>query len=124
MWKPFLAATATMLLMDAIWLTANYKYHNKLLESVQHAAVELRLIPTLLVYILIPAAVYYFAIEPGKTQKEATVKGALLGLSMYGLYDLTNLATLKGWTTEMAIKDSTWGTVLCAVGSAVGFYFK
>ena len=122
--KPFIAATVVMLILDAIWLTLNYTAHSKLIETVQKSAVEVRLIPALLVYILIPAAVYYFAIEPSKTQAQAALKGSLLGLSMYGLYDLTNLSTLKGWTVTMAIKDSLWGTVLCGIGSVAGFYFK
>ena len=110
--------------MDAMWLTSNYNYHSKLFESVQKSPMTVRLIPAALVYILIPLALYYFAIEPSKTEKDSVIKGGLLGLSMYGLYDLTNLATLKGWTTEMAIKDTLWGTFACATGSLIGFYFK
>ena len=120
---PFIYATITMLLMDAVWLTLNFKSHSILFESVQKSPIEMRIFPTLLVYILIPAATTYFAIQPSKTLQESVKKGALIGLSMYGLYDLTNLATLKGWTYEMLLKDTTWGTVLCAVGAGSGFYF-
>jgi uncharacterized membrane protein len=42
---------------------------------------------------------------------------------MYGLYDLTNMATLKGWTYTMLVKDTTWGTFLCAAAAASGYYF-
>ena len=84
---------------------------------------KVRLIPALLVYVLIPAALTYFAIETSRSLKEATTKGALMGLSMYGLYDLTNLATLNGWTYEMFFKDTLWGTFACAIGSSAGFYF-
>jgi hypothetical protein len=55
--------------------------------------------------------------------KEAFTKGGLLGFSMYGLYDLTNMATLKGWTYTMLVKDTTWGTFLCAAAAASGYYF-
>jgi uncharacterized membrane protein len=122
--KPLLAVTASVLLMDACWLTLNYKYHEKLFASVQNSPMTVRLIPAALVYVLIPLALYYFAIQPSKSEKDSLIKGSLLGLSMYGLYDLTNLATLKGWTTEMAIRDTLWGTVACGTASLVGFYFK
>lgn len=124
MLRPIAAATASILTMDAFWLTFNYKYHAKLFETVQKSPMTVRLIPAALVYLLIPLALYYFAIQPSKSEKDAVIKGSLLGLSMYGLYDLTNLATLKGWTTEMAIKDTLWGTFACGAGSLVGFYFK
>ena len=113
-----------MLFLDGIWLTLNQKSHTKLIETTQKAPISLRLIPALLVYVLLPAATTFFAIEPSKTLKEASTRGALLGLSMYGLYDLTNLATLNGWTYEMLVKDTTWGTTICALGAAAGFYFS
>jgi len=124
MLKAFLITTLTMLIADGFWLTLNQKSHTKLIETTQKAPLSLRLIPALLVYVLIPAATTFFAIEPSKNVKEASVRGALLGLSMYGLYDLTNLATLNGWTYEMLLKDTLWGTTLCSLGSAAGFYFS
>ena len=123
MLKPFIYALATSLALDAVWLTINLKDHSKLFESVQKEPLTLRLAPALLVYILIPASITYFAIETSKSVKEAFTKGGLLGLSMYGLYDLTNLATLKGWTYTMLVKDTTWGTFLCATAAASGYYF-
>jgi uncharacterized membrane protein len=48
--------------------------------------------------------------------------GALLGLVAYGTYDITNLATLKGWSQTVALADLAWGTALSAVASTVGFF--
>jgi len=118
------AAAITMLAMDAVWLSLRAKYHYDLMKSVQGSAPEIRLVPALLVYVLMPLAVWFFAIRTSKTLKEAAGTGALLGLSMYGLYDLTNLASLKAWTVEMSVIDSLWGTTICAVAAAVGFYVK
>ena len=118
------AAALAMLALDAVWLTLNASKHAALIKTVQGSAAQLRVIPALLVYVLIPLAVAYFAIVPSKTQAEAATRGALLGTSMYGLYDLTNLASLKGWTTAMAVTDTLWGTVLCGIGAVIGFYVK
>lgn len=120
----FIATFVTMIALDAFWLTLNLQSHTKLFESVQQAPLKIRLIPSLLIYILMPAAATYFAINPAKTINEASTRGATLGLSMYGLYDLTNYATLKGWTETMVLKDVLWGTTLTGVASAVGFYFR
>jgi len=113
---------ASMLILDALWLTFRKSYHESLIKSVQGAPVNLRIIPALLVYILVPIAVAYFAVIPSKSLKESLIKGAFFGFSAYALYDLTNLSTLKGWTTEMAIIDTTWGTLLCAASAAAAYY--
>lgn len=118
------ASTITMLAMDAFWLSLRAKYHYDLMKSVQGSAPEIRVVPALLVYVLMPLAVWFFAIRTSKSLKEAVLAGALLGLSMYGVYDLTNLASLKAWTIEMSITDTLWGTTICAVAAAAGFYAK
>ena len=122
--NPILVAFITVIVMDAAWLSLNYNYHSKLITAVQHSPIAVRLIPAIAVYILIPLAVTYFAVNEAKSVKNAGMKGALLGLSMYGLYDLTNLATLKGWTYEMALMDTAWGTLVCATSAAVAYKFK
>ena len=121
MLKQFLIVAAAMLALDLVWLSFRGSYHADLIKSVQGSAATLRPVPAALVYILIPVAVLYFAVDPARSQKEAAVRGAALGTAMYGLYDLTNLASLKDWTTEMALMDTLWGTVLCATGAAIGF---
>ena len=49
-------------------------------------------------------------------------RGAVLGLLAYATYDLTNLATLKGWTWQVSAIDLAWGTAVNAAVAAVGFY--
>ena len=113
-----------MLILDALWLTLRFKYHAALFKAVQQSELELRIIPAALIYIVIPAAVLYFAVLPSKSPKEAAINGAALGASIYGVYDLTNFATLKGWTTEMTITDILWGTTVCTLGAFIGAYVK
>ena len=51
----------------------------------------------------------------------AVLHGALFGFFCYATYDLTNLATLKGWTLPMALVDIGWGTVVTAIAAAAGY---
>jgi uncharacterized membrane protein len=51
----------------------------------------------------------------------AALLGSLYGLFAYGTYDLTNLATLKGWSLQMVLADMAWGFVATAVASAAGY---
>ena len=47
--------------------------------------------------------------------------GALLGLVAYGTFDITNLATLKGWSQTLALADIAWGTALSAISATAGY---
>lgn len=38
--------------------------------------------------------------------------GALLGVIVYGVYDLTNYATLAGWSAKLAAVDILWGGII------------
>jgi len=61
------------------------------------------------------------ALESGGWVK-ALLFGAVLGLVAYGTYDITNLSTLKGWSTKLAIIDIAWGTALTAVSATIGYW--
>jgi uncharacterized membrane protein len=118
----FVAVMITTLALDAAWLTFRSSYHSALFKSIQGSAMVPRLLPGALVYLLIPAAILYFVLGRAKSVWDAAKDGAALGVAMYGLYDLTNYATLKGWTLTMTATDTLWGAYVCAVGAAAGKY--
>lgn len=75
-------------------------------------------------YAIFILGIIIFAVQPGveKTSlTRSTVLGALYGLFTYATYDLTNLATLKGWPVQIVVVDIAWGIVLCGLVAAVGF---
>ncbi len=41
--------------------------------------------------------------------------GSLLGVCVYGIYDMTNMATLKGYTWAFAAADIAWGSFLYGI---------
>jgi uncharacterized membrane protein len=50
----------------------------------------------------------------------ALLGGALLGLVAYGTYVMTNMATLKGWSLQVALVDVAWGTVVTMLAATAG----
>lgn len=48
--------------------------------------------------------------------------GAVFGFVAYGTYDLTNLATLRGFTPTLVAIDMAWGTVLTAASAAFAVF--
>lgn len=121
---PIVGMIGAVIVLDATWLTINYSYHMKLFESIQKSPLTVRLVPAILVYILIIVVVYFFAVKESTSLSNAILRGAGLGFAMYGLYDLTNYSTLTNYTLQMTLTDMTWGTVLCSLLAAVGFYLK
>ncbi len=78
----------------------------------------------ILFYLLYVVGVLVLAVLPGLeagSLGRAALLGALLGLIAYATYDLTNLATVKGWPVLITVIDLAWGTVLTAAVSAIGY---
>lgn len=75
-------------------------------------------------YLLYTVGVVLFAVAPALREGSWTTAllwGALFGLFAYATYDLSNLATVKGFTTAVALVDMAWGSLLTAVAAAGGF---
>ena len=119
----YVASLIVYVVVDYLWLgvVARRFYHDALGDLLRP---DVRIGVALLVYALLVAGILWFAVLPAVETRavwRAIGGGALLGLTAYGAYDLTNLATLKGFPTSVAIVDMAWGTVLCAVVAAVGY---
>lgn len=121
MFLEILAMAIVMLGLDAVWLYNNFFYYNHLIKNIQKTPLSMRLAPTVLIYIIMPVTVFFYGVLNSKSLFDAFLKGAGLGFAMYGLYDLTNYATLERYTLEATIKDMTWGTILCGLGGLVGY---
>lgn len=76
-----------------------------------------------MVYLLLAFAITAFALPkvmPEHSWTTAFIWGALLGLSVYGVYDMTNHATLTHWPLKLAFVDMAWGGFLCGVVTVIG----
>jgi uncharacterized membrane protein len=77
-----------------------------------------------LFYLLFIVGLVHFAVMPGLRAARwsvATGNAALFGLIAYATYDLTNLATLRGWPVGVVVADLAWGTFVSAVASTAGY---
>ena len=115
------AVAVIMLAMDAGWLTYNAAYHRQVFAALQGSPLQVRIPAAVATYALMIAGVWFFAVRSSTSWTEAAGKGAGIGLVMYGLYDLTNYATLTRYPPGYAFSDMAWGTFLCAVTAAGAF---
>lgn len=119
----YLSAAAVLASLDLLWLgvAARDLYRRNLGHLM---ADQVRWPAAVVFYIVYTAGVFYFAVLPalerGSLQK-AAVSGALLGFLVYAVYDLTNLAVLRGWPAGLSAIDVAWGTLLTAAVASAGF---
>ena len=117
------AATAlAMLVLDALWLglIAAPLYQ----QGIGHLMAESpKIVVAVLFYALYAAGLVYFAIAahpPGDAWSKTLLSAALFGFFAYATYDLTNLATLKGWPVGMSLIDIAWGVTVSTASAAAG----
>jgi uncharacterized membrane protein len=116
--KPYLAALIVMGILDALWLGALAKdfYRQEMGEQM---VAQIRWVPALLFYLAYPAALVALALYPaGQPLGTQIARAALVGLMAYGVYDLTNLSTLRHWPLRLALVDTAWGTFASTAAGA------
>lgn len=123
-WAQLLVAGGVMGVLDFIWLgtVAKTFYRDNigklLLDKPNMTA-------AVLFYTIYVIGVVKLVIEPAVQKgslSHALMYGALFGFVAYATYDLTNLATLKGFTTKVVVVDMLWGTLLTATVAAVTYW--
>jgi uncharacterized membrane protein len=118
----YAGAGITILLLDFIWL--GFIAQSFYRAEIGHLMADKpNLVIAALFYLLYAVGIIIFAVDPAIRSgnfRTALMYGALLGFFAYATYDLSNLATLKGFSVKLAIVDMAWGTVLSAVAAAAG----
>ncbi|MSN24697.1 MAG: DUF2177 family protein [Geobacter sp.] len=120
--KIYLLCLPFTLLLDYIWL-AKLMQGFYISELGTYARVRGNtIIPVYwaaaIVYLLLPLGIVLFAL-PQVDQAHLVLSslgwGALFGLVVYGIYDMTNMSTLERWPVRMVWIDICWGCFLCGV---------
>lgn len=118
----YLATMVVFFAIDFVWLTTvAQKFYNDqigdLLLDKFRAEIAVGF------YLVYLGGVIFFAVNPALKAESVAMGflyGALFGFFCYATYDLTNLATLKSYTTTVAVVDMAWGTALTGVSAALG----
>jgi uncharacterized membrane protein len=111
----YLLIAIILVLIDLPWLILGSKYSKSMVESIQKSPLQLRILPSIVVYL----ALSYLVTLP-----KNNTNAFLLGLSTYAVYDFTNYATLNNYSPRFAVMDSLWGGILFVIGFNVIKYFK
>lgn len=120
----YLIVFAVFLVIDAVWLTnAGRLIYTPEIGSLLKDKPDL--VVAFIFYAFYAVGLLVFVVSPSLAApgiSKALMLGALFGFVAYATYDLTNLATLKGFTSKIAMIDLAWGTVLSASVSVVSVW--
>ena len=113
-----------LIAIDLVWLLGIAKslYRDQMGDLM---ASEPKLIAGLAFYLLYALGVCIFVIVPALSKQSwiyALQYGALFGLFCYMTYDLTNLAVIRGFPTQLALIDIAWGSFVTAVCSGIAYW--
>jgi uncharacterized membrane protein len=114
----------TLIAIDLVWLlgVAKNLYRDQMGDLM---ASEPKLLAGLAFYLLYALGVCIFVIVPALSKQSwiyALQYGALFGLFCYMTYDLTNLAVIRGFPTQLALIDIAWGSLVTAVCSGIAYW--
>ena len=99
-----------MLFVDLGFLWSMRDYFNNQIRVIQGTNMMMNYLAAGLCYVVIIACVYKFIILPGASILDA----AMLGWSVYLIYELTNKALFNLWSWNTVLIDGLWGGILFA----------
>jgi uncharacterized membrane protein len=118
-----LASLLVFVMLDAVWLSllAIDLFQSQLGPILRPAPMLGAIVAFYLVYAF---GLVVLAVRPAlshQSWRTAAALGAVLGLTAYATFDLTNLAIVERWTIGLAIADMAWGVAASTLASLGGF---
>lgn len=120
----YISFLVALIVIDLVWLLGIAKnlYRNEMGDLM---ASEPKLLAGLAFYLLYALGVCIFVIAPALSKQSwlyALQYGALFGLFCYMTYDLTNLAVVRNFPTQLAFVDIAWGSLVTAVCASLAYW--
>ena len=120
----YIAAAVVFVAADFVWLAfvAQKLYQREIGPLLLERPLLGAAIPFYLLYLF--GAIWFgtrAGLEAG-SWSVALLNGALFGLIAYATYDLTNMATLKGFSWTVVAADLAWGAFITAAVATAGYF--
>ena len=110
------------LIIDVLWLSFAVKFFYR--PNIGHLLLDKPVMwAAAMFYIIYVVGIGVVVIEPSINYDNTLkfiFKAFIFGLVAYGTYNLTNMATVKGWSSSVVLVDMIWGGSLTAFSSYFG----
>jgi uncharacterized membrane protein len=119
---PWIAGLAGLVVLDLLWIgfVASSLYRNQIghLLNIVDGQMVVNIPAALATWAVIVTGVQLFVL-PRVSGSESVplllLWGAIFGLIVYAVYDLTNYAVVKNWPLTVTVVDIVWGAVVCSM---------
>ena len=119
----YIVSVLVFLIIDITWVSLHarsaFEQWAQSVTSYSPGSANPRLVAAAIAYALLATALCVFVVRPDQRWPRAFVRGALLGLCLYGVFDFTNkgiFGDLYPW--DLLATDLAWGSL--ALGTAAG----
>jgi len=107
----FFLSSAVLLVVDGLYLyNIGMSIFQSNVELIQNAPLKANVYGAILSYVCVIGAFNYFIILQNKSPLDAFI----LGVSLYGVFDMTNLTMFTKYSWKTEISDTLWGGTLFA----------
>jgi len=120
----FLILIVILGVLDFIWLgVVAKKFYVREFEDMLKN--PFNIYSAIVVYLLLALGIFIFVLNNNfvKTPLSALVVGAVFGVIVYGVYDLTNYATIQNYSLKVVFVDMLWGGCIAGVSAFLTKYF-
>ena len=109
--KTIFLSALLLISIDSIYLYSIKNIFTKQISTIQGSPLQMNIYGAVACYIFLVFGLNYFILNSNKSVMDAFI----LGIVIYGVYETTNLALFKKWSTNIAIIDTLWGGILFAL---------
>ena len=112
-----LVGTGIIIPIDATYLSLNKNFYKNIIDPNE----KINWTYAILTWILIVISIQLIVLSQNNSnQTQVFVGGALLGLAMYGVYNLTSASVYPSkWTNQIIIGDTLWGMFIVGTMSTI-----
>jgi uncharacterized membrane protein len=108
-------AAVIMLALDSMYLGATRSFWGNIIKTIQDQKLHVRYLAAAGVYLMLLLGLDLFVLKNGANPLD----GLLLGIVIYGVYELTNYAIFDRWPIEAVFLDTIWGGLMMATTTYV-----
>jgi len=130
--KNFIITFIVFLLIDSIWLSISGSHWNKMVQYITGQQMNDTSLKKIISFSAGSTAYLFLAlgilvlvvsrINPDNAWKDAMFYGSIFGLSVYGVFDLTNMVLFgPKYNIILGIMDIIWGVIVSILTSYVSF---
>lgn len=114
-----------LLALDLIWLKGYMgNEYRKMIRKIQGSDMQVNTVYAIMSYALMIIGLNVFVIpniNKDNLMMDSLKYGFLFGIVLYGVYDFTIGAVLKGWNFKLALIDVLWGGIVYFLASYLTF---